>query len=339
VTDQYGKVFARMWTDPKFRDLSPLHRLSWVYVLTCPEHRSEGLFRVDVRDGARSIGISSDELVAHLEEFDRLGMCAFDPTTDLVLLWKSLGYSRVRNGNDAKGIVNRIKLFHRHWMVGALLELAERYEGGLEPKDRHLTTALRLHCNEIAPIDVRPEPNDNQTETNAEPNENPLALALTPSLTLTPEEHSSPATPTTDAQLDANLMPNTNPNDQGDGGVVAVSGPSFDEYWDEYPNKSEKAPAKKAWARLSAEDQQACFDAVPDYIAFVASQRATGFDLRYRGGAVFINKRTWEDDLSPRVEPSQPNRATVVQREKHQMISDVLNRDSGHFTTAGVLES
>lgn len=76
--------------------------------------------------------------------------------------------------------------------------------------------------------------------------------------------------------------------------------PSFADYWDAYPHKVDKSPARKAWDKLDADDKRACLDAVGRYVAFVDAERAGGFDLRWRGGAVFINKRTWEDDLEPR---------------------------------------
>lgn len=182
--DQYGKLFARMWSDPKFRSLDPLARFTLCYIFAGPDTRTEGLFKLDVRTGARSVGIGFDDFENNIIQLASNGFFGWDPEFDLVLLWKSLGYSPARSSKDATGIINRIRVFHRHWMVGALMGLAEDSEADREPDKKFLTVALRRHINEIGPCDPKPELDPIQTGSKQDPNRIPLSLSpdLSPTL-------------------------------------------------------------------------------------------------------------------------------------------------------------
>lgn len=79
----------------------------------------------------------------------------------------------------------------------------------------------------------------------------------------------------------------------------------FSDFWARYPKKTEKADAEKKWPKLSLEDQQA---AMAD-----CEVRYVGTEKQYiRGGCVYLNKRTWEDEIV------RPTQSTGYQKPQHQ---------------------
>jgi uncharacterized protein YdaU (DUF1376 family) len=99
----------------------------------------------------------------------------------------------------------------------------------------------------------------------------------------------------------------TPPTPQGDDPPAADRGPSFAEFWDQWPlRKQSKPAAESAFRRLSAQHK----------IAAVANARRWGEtwrkehpDLNDIHPATYLNKRRWEDEgaPAPRSAPSGPD--------------------------------
>lgn len=156
--ERYGKLFYRMWTDPKFRAYTTAERFSLCYLYAGPDTRTEGLFKLNVREGARGLGISAGSFEEHIERFASEGRLRWDENFDLLLLPRSYRYQPARNGKNAKGIVNRVAAFGSHWMVGELMSIVESVEADFEEAKRYLTPLLRRHINDIGGCDKPPVP-------------------------------------------------------------------------------------------------------------------------------------------------------------------------------------
>jgi len=75
------------------------------------------------------------------------------------------------------------------------------------------------------------------------------------------------------------------------------------EWWAQYPRKTGKAAAEKAWRRRTNTEQQAALAALPLHVAYwTAAGTATHFIPH---PATWLNGRRWEDELP---EPNQQNR-------------------------------
>jgi len=67
----------------------------------------------------------------------------------------------------------------------------------------------------------------------------------------------------------------------------------FDNFWDAYSYKKNRATAKKSWDRLKLEDQQKAIAAVPQYLAYLSYSGQTQCH-----GSTWLNNKRWEDDNS-----------------------------------------
>jgi hypothetical protein len=69
----------------------------------------------------------------------------------------------------------------------------------------------------------------------------------------------------------------------------------FDEFWSLYPRKIAKATARKAWQRLSAEQQLMAAKAIDTHCQYWATKET---ELEFiPHPATWINQERWEDEL------------------------------------------
>jgi hypothetical protein len=78
---------------------------------------------------------------------------------------------------------------------------------------------------------------------------------------------------------------------------VSVQEPDdFDAWWSQYPRKTAKANAERAWRKLRPADRTGALDALPDH---VRAWRLRGTATEYvPHPATWLNGRRWEDDLT-----------------------------------------
>jgi len=69
----------------------------------------------------------------------------------------------------------------------------------------------------------------------------------------------------------------------------------FDEFWSLYPRKIAKATARKAWQRLSAEQQLMAAKAIDTHCQYWKSKETELEFIPYP--ATWINQERWEDEL------------------------------------------
>lgn len=91
---------------------------------------------------------------------------------------------------------------------------------------------------------------------------------------------------------------------------------SFTDFWNLYPRKVSRKMAEKAWSRLSATDQQAALDALPNHIRYW-DQAGTAKEYIMHA-TTYLNQARWEDEI----EMPQPKQqqATVAWWSSESMI-------------------
>ena len=86
----------------------------------------------------------------------------------------------------------------------------------------------------------------------------------------------------------------------------------FDEFWSLYPRKIAKATARKAWAKLSAEQQLMAAKAIDTHCQYWSAKET---ELEFiPHPATWINQERWEDELV--IEPKK------VKESKEWMFSN-----------------
>lgn len=91
---------------------------------------------------------------------------------------------------------------------------------------------------------------------------------------------------------------------------VSVREPDdFDAWWSQYPRKTAKANAQRAWRKMKPADRAAALEALGDH---VRSWRLRGTATEYiPHPASWLNGRRWEDDLTPATVGLRPNPVIV----------------------------
>ena len=69
----------------------------------------------------------------------------------------------------------------------------------------------------------------------------------------------------------------------------------FDQFWKLYPRRVAKADARKAWAKIRAEDRQKILEVLPDHLKQDQWTKDGGQFIPYP--ASWLNGERWEDDL------------------------------------------
>lgn len=77
-------------------------------------------------------------------------------------------------------------------------------------------------------------------------------------------------------------------------------GYSFEEFWEEYGNRKDKAAARRAWNRLTKKEKEKIRDHVPRYVSVTATRKGEGKTIR-KYPASYLNAKSWEDEDLPEV--------------------------------------
>ena len=90
---------------------------------------------------------------------------------------------------------------------------------------------------------------------------------------------------------------------------------SFDQWWDMYGKKVDRAKCEKKWEKLSLAEKQACIAATPAYVASTP-------DLQYRRHpATYLNNKSWENQIIPH--SNGTNKPTIEQQRISKLV-DIL---------------
>lgn len=103
---KFHPVTPAMW-DRTMRELSPEAKLVRLYLLTCANRLSEGLFYIPVGIMAHDTGLSLESVERAMSELESVALVSYDREAEVVLDRTALRYAPLRNGKDKDGNVKR----------------------------------------------------------------------------------------------------------------------------------------------------------------------------------------------------------------------------------------
>jgi hypothetical protein len=78
----------------------------------------------------------------------------------------------------------------------------------------------------------------------------------------------------------------------------------FETWWRQYPRKEGKFPASKRWLKMTEDERQMAFDALPKHIAAWKARGTEPEFIPY--GSTWLNQRRYEDEIEmPAAVPKQ----------------------------------
>jgi hypothetical protein len=105
---KYQPVSPRFWQDPKVRRWPDHQKLLGAYLLTCPHRTSEGLFWLPHGYVAQDLGWSIERVSEGYSGLKEAGFCAYDDTSETVLLLKALKYQAPAGPKQIQGAISRL---------------------------------------------------------------------------------------------------------------------------------------------------------------------------------------------------------------------------------------
>ncbi len=122
---RYQKVYDQLWHDEKFIGMSMEEKLFWVYLLTCPEMNSIGLYHFTPELAEGKTGIKKAKLIKYLQSFVEKGLVCYDEVTGLLWITKFLKYNPPSGTNQAKHYISIAQQFLPHRFAKAFLILLQ----------------------------------------------------------------------------------------------------------------------------------------------------------------------------------------------------------------------
>lgn len=88
----YRSIEAKFWTDPKIRELSPAHKLLFLYLITNGHSHVSGIYYMPKVLIQHETGISLSEIDKGIDTLSKLYLCLYDQDTEVVWVRHMLRY-------------------------------------------------------------------------------------------------------------------------------------------------------------------------------------------------------------------------------------------------------
>lgn len=163
---KYQRFFARFWQDAERRGWPDHQKLLGAYLLTCPHRTSEGLFWLPHGYTAQDLGWSIERVSEGYSALIEVGFCAYDDTSETVLLVKALKYDAPAGSKQIAGAINRLADVPPTPLFAQLRDAAATYSPDF---CKALDTALErgiLHYHQ-GPTDTPPKGYRNPTDSSS----------------------------------------------------------------------------------------------------------------------------------------------------------------------------
>jgi hypothetical protein len=125
VAERYFKVGPRLWADT--RGWTQDQRELWVYLLTCPHRRTEGLYLLPKGYIMGDLGWSPERLEEPLAELVAKGFIDYDEEASVVLVCKALKWQAPANPNGVKAAIKQVEELPETRLLTDFYVAAQRY--------------------------------------------------------------------------------------------------------------------------------------------------------------------------------------------------------------------
>jgi hypothetical protein len=209
---KFRQMSPKYWQDPKVRRWPDHQKLLGAYLLTSPHRTSEGLFWLPHGYVAQDLGWSIERVSEGYSGLAEAGFCAYDDTSETVLLYKALKYEAPVGEKQMAGAIARLADMPPSPLFALLRDAAEQYAPAFgKALDAAVASGALAHHQ--YPSDTPPEgdprgiPSRARDRTNS--NSNPIPEASPPA----PSRASRSGRASTALVVVADPTPEPNPPD------------------------------------------------------------------------------------------------------------------------------
>jgi hypothetical protein len=160
----YRPIQCQIWTDEKFKVLTPRQKLLFFYVLTSPHSNMLGIYVLKFPYAAADMNMDEGELCGHMGVLETHGFVQYDDEAEVVFIKNFIEHNKMRNPNSVKGAVARAgtlpktKLmtdYLKHldslppsWTKGLADAIRGDIKGEVKAKDPMVERAERVHTSD-----------------------------------------------------------------------------------------------------------------------------------------------------------------------------------------------
>lgn len=117
----YRSIDAKFWTDPKVRELRPLHKLLFLYLITNSHSHVSGIYYLPKVLMQHETGIPSAEIENGIDTLSRTYLCLYDTTTEVIWVRHMLRYQH--HGEKIRlAVASQLESLHNCLIIKEFLE-------------------------------------------------------------------------------------------------------------------------------------------------------------------------------------------------------------------------
>lgn len=118
----YRVIDSKLWTDGKVKKLRFETKAFFIYLITCPESHSSGIFYLAIPTMTHHTGLSTKEVNKHLRLLQSSGMVVYDYDNDMVWVKNMLRHFQGKSKQYLKSVGKHLNYLHKVWVVGDFIE-------------------------------------------------------------------------------------------------------------------------------------------------------------------------------------------------------------------------
>jgi hypothetical protein len=123
----YRSIEAKFWTDPKIRELSPAHKLLFLYLITNSHTHVSGIYYLPKVLMQHETGLGAAEVERGIDTLSKGYLCAYDETTEVVWVRKMARYQG--HGRLMKAaVLDQLKNLHNCSLIKEFLKEYEDWD-------------------------------------------------------------------------------------------------------------------------------------------------------------------------------------------------------------------
>ena len=158
----YKTISESFWTDPKVRNLTPIDKLLFLYLISNPHSHYSGLYYLPPTFISEEIGVSVKAVLEGLGNLESINILRYDKVNSVVWIINMCGYQMSQGGNPASlrsGIQKHIDTIHSFELIKLFIEY-----------NQALTLTLKERSNNVKEWLKQPSVTDTDTDTDTEIN-------------------------------------------------------------------------------------------------------------------------------------------------------------------------
>ncbi len=124
---KYNRISTKFWTDEKVLQWDNETRILALYLLTCPHKTTEGLFRLPKQYICADLAWSLEGLAKPFNKLLEDGFIKYDDRVNVILLCNALKYQSPDNPNQEKAAISLLKELPKTDLLYQFIRQAERF--------------------------------------------------------------------------------------------------------------------------------------------------------------------------------------------------------------------